>query len=757
MFKDQEIPFKGEIGKTVDVSTPWWPEEETTDKQNPNIVYIVLDDLGFSQLGCYGSDISTPHMDELAKNGLRYTNFHTSAMCSPTRASLLTGRNPHSTGVSFVTELDSGFPNCRGKVRKDTAMLSEVLLEEGYNTFAVGKWHLAPAKEQTQIGPFDGWPLGRGFEQFYGYLRGATDQFHPDLVEGNRRVSQPKSPEEGYHLTEDLTDKAIDYIRLQKSEAPQKPFFCYLSYAAPHAPHQAPKEFIEKYKGKYDKGWDVAREEWFLRQKELGIIPVDAKLPERNPDVKAWDTLHEDEKRLYARMQEVFAGFLEHTDHHIGRFIQCLKDLRQLDNTLIVLLSDNGACGMGGEGGMVNTWTPSYNAVPETFESKLARIDELGGPNANSHYPSGWAQVGNTPLKWYKTYTHAGGIRCPLIIHYPEKIKDNGAIRTQYHFVTDIMPTVLELINTEMPEVYKGVPQKPVYGTSLLYTLADGEEPTRKKVQHYEIAGNRAIWKDGWKAVARHVENTSFDEDQWELYDANNDFSEFNDLAKLYPGKLKELIEDWWSEAEKYDIFPLDGRTLGQRLKLIAKRGKQIDGPVERVFYAAPAIHNGLQAPDLRNRSFQIEAKIERTSTDDDGVIAAHGDQSGGYTFFVKNNHLYFYYNFSNVEEFVVKSEQELPTGALTVCFTFDKTGEEEGVGKMFVNHEQIGEGKILHASALGFSRALFYIGQNERNPISPLYTAPFPFKGQLDQVIYTVDGYKEDIEAGVLQELMTE
>lgn len=744
--------FQGKIGRTVEESQPWWPE--SAQEEQPNVVLIVLDDLGFSQLGCYGSDISTPNIDQLAKNGLRYNNFHTTAMCSPTRASLLTGRNPHSTGVSYVTEVDNGFPNGRGKVGKDTMMLSEMLLEEGYNTFAVGKWHLAPAKEQKFTGPFDGWPLGRGFEHYYGFLSGATDQFFPDLVEDNRRVSQPKSPEEGYHLTEDLTDKAIEYIRMQKSEAPNKPFFCYLSYAAPHAPHQAPKEYIDKYRGKYDKGWDETRLEWFMRQKELGIIPPNAELPPRNPDVKPWDELTSDEKRLYARMQEAFAGFLEHTDHHIGRFIHYLEEIGQLDNTLIVFLSDNGACGLGGQEGIVNSWTASYNALPETFEKKLERIDEIGGPNAKNHYPAGWAHVGNTPLKWYKTYTHAGGIRCPLIIHYPEKTKERGAIRTQYHHVSDIVPTILELIDSKAPETYKGIKQKPIYGTSLLYTLNNGDEPTRKKIQHYEINGNRAIWKEGWKAVSRHVKGTSINDDNWELYDAENDFSEFYNLADQYPEKLQELIDQWWMEAEKYDVLPIDARTLKEKLSSIPKI--EPSGPVHKTYYGGPSIFNGVTAPDLRNKSFKIHAEITR-SHQEDGVIVTHGDKSGGYSLFIKNNHLFFHYNVSNVKQITIISEKQLPTGPIDVEFLLIKKTEEEAIGKLIVNNEVIGTGVVSHLSVLGFSKGLLCIGRHEGGSMTKEYESPFPFAGEIKKITYTLGGYEEDLEAHVLQELLTE
>ncbi|WP_180994391.1 sulfatase-like hydrolase/transferase [Bacillus sp. Marseille-P3661] len=748
----EKSEFQGVIAETVDDSIPWWPVEDNKRKDAPNVVLIMLDDLGFGQLGCYGSTVDTPNIDKLAEEGLRYNNFHTTAMCSPSRASLLTGRNPHSAGVSFVTEVDNGFPNGRGKVRKDTALISEMLLEEGYNTFAVGKWHLAPAKEQKFTGPFDGWPLGRGFEHYYGFMRGATDQFYPELVEGNKRVPQPKSPEEGYHLTEDLTDKAIEYIKMQKSEEPDKPFFCYLSYAAPHAPHQAPQEYIEKYKGKFDKGWDQVREEWFLRQKELGIIPQNAVLPPSNPGVKPWAELEEDEKQLFARMQEAFAGFLEHTDYHIGRFIQCLEELGQIDNTLVIFLSDNGACGMGGGEGMLNNWTPTTNAIPETFESKLARLEEIGGPNAKSHYPAGWAQAGNTPLRWYKTFTHAGGVRCPLIISYPKLIKDKGGIRTQYHHITDIVPTILELIDAKAPEVYKGVPQKPIYGTSLLYTLEETDAPTRKKVQHYEIVGNRGIWMDGWKAVARHVKGTSFDEDVWELYDAQNDFSEINNLAETYPEKLKELVSLWWQEAEKYDVFPLDGRSIAEKLE----RKPSQNGPIHRTYYAESALFNSLTAPDLRDKSFKIQAELDRTLKEN-GVIVAHGDKSGGYSLFIKDNYLIFHYNMSNVVQMTIKSEKELPSGPITIEFLLIKTIEDQGFGKLVVNGEIIGEGTLSYISVLGFSKSLFCIGKLEGGSMSPEFESPFEFEGNVKKVTYTLGGYEEDLEAHVREELFSE
>lgn len=748
--------FQGVIGRTVEESVPWWPDAVRPSEGSPNVAVILLDDLGFSHFGCYGSDISTPNIDRLAAGGIRFSNFNTTSICSPTRASLLTGRNPHSAGVSFVSEHDSGFPNCRGKVRKDTGLISEIVSQHGYNTFAVGKWHLAPGAEQSNAGPFDNWPLGRGFEQFYGFLGGATSQWHPDLVRDNHRISQPKQPEDGYHLTEDLTDQAIAYIRDQKSAAPDKPFFCYLAYGATHAPHHAPKEFIDKYKGKYDKGWDRTREEWFARQKELGIVPDNAELPPRNPGVKAWDALSADEQRLFARLQETFAGYLEHTDYHIGRLIDFLKNINQLDNTLVILLSDNGACAMGGEEGTVNSWTNFFGSK-ESFESKLQRIDEIGSPLANNHYPAGWAQVGNTPLKWYKSFVHAGGVKDPLIIHYPEKIAGHGEIRHQYHHVIDIVPTILELIGLEAPDTIKGVPQQPIHGVSLAYTFDQPEAPTRKDVQVFEMVGNRGIYHKGWKAVAVHKPDTSFDEDEWELYHVDEDYSEIYDLAAVYPDKLGELVELWWTEAETYGFLPLDGRSLSAKVRSLRGSRKEPAGPVQRVYYPSETgFHNSI-APNIRNKPFQITADIDRPDLSAEGILAAQGDHSGGYAFFIQNNRLVFAYNHSNISRHVITSEEELPAGPVSLRFLLVKTREDEGIGKLFAGSRQIGEGHIADLSGLGYTNGLFQVGRNNQSPIHSSYQTPFVFGGKLHRVVYTLGGYEPDFEGAIALELATE
>lgn len=747
----QDEKFQGKIGKTIDDSIPWWPLAEESSEKKPNVVVILLDDLGFSQLGCYGSSISTPAIDRLASEGLRYNNFHTTAICSPTRAALLTGRNPHSVGVSFVSEYDSGFPHSRGKVRKDSALLSEVLVDRGYNTFAVGKWHLAPGKEQTNSGPFDNWPLGRGFEKFYGFLPGATNQWNPDLVEDNHRIRQPKPAEEGYHITEDLTDRAITYIKNQTSESPNKPFFLYLAYGAPHAPHHAPEEFIAKYKGKFDKGWDVIREEWFTNQKKLGLVPQDAVLPERNPDIKAWDDLSAEEKRLYARLQEAFAGFLEHTDYHIGRFISFLDEINLLEDTLVILLSDNGACAMGGEEGTVNSW----HGGGESLEAKLARLNEIGSPKANNHYPKGWAYAGNTPLKWYKSYVHEGGIRDPLIIRYPKKIKDPGTVRTQYHHVTDIVPTVLELLNLDMPNYLKGIKQQPVHGTSMLYTFEKNDK-TRKTTQYYEMIGNRGIWHNGWKAVSAHTPNGDFEHDEWELYHTDTDFTETNNLAEIYPEKLQELIELWWQEAENYGVFPLDGRTLDKKLAGLKKVKTTEVEPSFKVFYPSLAPFHGSVAPDLRNKDFDITAEV-RITDDTEGVILAHGENSGGISIFIQGGKLHFYYNHKNIDKYLVRSDKRLLSGDHHLKIRHHKRKDDQGMIRLYANDELIGEGIIGHIHDLGFFNGLYHVGYNELSYITPYYKEPFSLGDQLKKIKIITGSYEKDLQEVIEKELAIE
>lgn len=742
-----ERSFQGVIAPYYEDSTPWWPENKRPPEGAPNVVYIVLDDTGYSHLGCYGSDISTPNIDKLAEGGLRYTNFHTTAICSPTRTSLLTGRNHHSAGMGFLADLDSGFPNARGRVSKETALLSEILQEEGYATFAVGKWHLLPSSERTLAGPFDHWPLSRGFERYYGFLGGETNQWNPDLVSGNEYIDPPKKPEEGYHLTEDLTDKAIKYVREHKSAAPAKPFFLYLAYGATHAPHHAPKEFIDKYAGKYDRGWDVAREEWFGRQKKLGIIPQNAQLPPRNPGVKPWDSLTDTEKKLFARMQEVFAGFLDHTDYHIGRFLDTLREIGEFDNTIIVLVSDNGA---SPEGQQTGTWNEykNFNGAAETAEQEIIHIDKLGTPEAYNHYPVGWAQVGNTPLKWYKTFVHAGGVKDPFIISYPDRIKDAGGIRSQYHHAIDVVPTVLELAGIESPSELKGVKQKPIEGVSLSYSFGEPSEPSRRTTQYYEMVGNRAIYHEGWKAVTYHIPGTSFEDDRWELYHVEHDFSENNDLAEAEPEKLRELIGIWWQEAEKYGVLPLDGR--GLLGKFTGSSGKDAEAKtVTYKYYPAPGgfHHYTVLSP---KQTHSIEADLVRASVDEEGAILANGGKFGGFAFYIQNNRLVYHSNYIGEQHHVIVSAEELPVGQVTVGFEFNA---KDHSAKLYVDQLLSGEG---HIAKVGYipGPGVFSVGKSALTPVNDNYEAPFVFTGEIKEVRVTLPQFVRDREAEAAAEL---
>lgn len=741
-------PFQGVINRYIEDSTPHFTKPKRPPAGAPNVVYIVLDDTGYSHLGCFGSDISTPNIDSLAADGLRYTNFHTTAICSPTRACLLTGRNHHSVGMGTLADFEKGFPNARGKVTNETALLSEVLKQEGYSTFAVGKWHLVPASERSVVGPFDSWPLAKGFERYYGFLGGETSQWNPTLVSGNEYIDQPRKAEEGYHLTEDLTDTAIRYIREQKSTAPNKPFFLYLAYGATHAPHHAPKEFIDKYAGKYDQGWDVTREKWFARQKELGIIPQDTVLPPRNPGIQAWDALSATEQRLFARMQEAFAGFLDHTDYHIGRLIEALKKINQYENTIIVLVSDNGASPEGMQVGTWNEWK-NFNGKAETAEEEIKFIDKIGTPQAYNHYPMGWAQAGNTPLKWYKTFVHAGGVKDPLIITYPNRIQDAGGTRGQYHHAIDVMPTVLELAGIEAPSVVAGIAQKPIEGVSLTYSFDHNEEPSLRTTQYFEMLGNRAIYHKGWKAVTRHIPGSSFDSDQWELYQVENDFSETNNLAAAEPEKLQQLIDLWWEEAEKYGVLPLDGRPL------FGRNGRE-GNPETTTFkyYPNPGGFHYEQHKDISNRSYSIEADLDRSSEDQEGCILAYCGRFGGLALFVQHNRLQFAYNYIGEQQYVVASDKQLPLGPIRVRFDFESNGNHAGEGKLYVNGQLAGQGIIAKTAPFVIGPGAYSIGKSDSTPVVESYEAPFIFTGELHEVKLTIHNYIRDFDVEAAVEL---
>ena len=516
------------IGLSYKNSTPCWPQVVLPPKGAPNIVYIVLDDVGFGQIGCFGGPIQTPNIDKLAAGGLRYNNFHTTALCSPTRTCLLTGRNHQSAGMGLISEYATGYPGYNGNLSHNTATLAEMLKANGFNTFALGKWHLAPSQTSPGAGPFDNWPTNRGFDKYYGFLGGETNQWYPYLISGTTNVEPPATPEEGYHLTNDLVDHAIDDIRDQQNVALGKPYFVYFATGACHAPHQAPREYIDMYKGKFDKGWDAVRNETLARQKAMGIVPQNTVLPPRNPGIQAWNDLNESQKRLYAREQEVFAGFLTHTDAQIGRLLDYLNSTGQLDNTMIYVVSDNGASQEGLQNGLSNAYM-YFNGVVQNVTSLLPHIDELGGTKSYNHYAMGWAMAGNTPDRMYKQDTYEGGVHDPMIVYYPALIKDKGGIRTQFTHAVDLVPTVLDVLGLKAPEIYNGYPQKPIEGVSFASTFNDSNANTGKYIQYFEMLGKRGLWYNGWKAVAYHKKGADWNKDTWELYNMTADSSEAPD------------------------------------------------------------------------------------------------------------------------------------------------------------------------------------------------------------------------------------
>ncbi|MBL8381986.1 MAG: arylsulfatase [Burkholderiales bacterium] len=727
-----EERFEGVIGRTVAESTPWWPAVPRPRAGAPNVVIVVFDDVGFAHFRNYGSTIATPNLDRLAAGGVRFVNFHTTALCSPTRASMLTGRNHHAVGMRAISNFDTGFPNMRGAIPKSAATLAEVLRTAGYGTYMVGKWHLSPMHETGPAGPFHNWPLARGFDRFYGFLQGETDQFRPELVEDNHYIDPPATPEAGYHVTEDLVDHAIGFAHDHVSAAPDRPFFTYLAFGACHSPHQAPQAYLDKYRGAFDEGWDVVRARWFARQKELGIVPADTVLPPRNPGVKAWDALTDDERRFAARLMEAFAAFLEHTDHHLGRYIDALARLGQLDNTVFIAMSDNGASQEGGPVGVLDEMR-YFNGLPEDVAAAVRRLDTIGGPDSHTNYPWGWAMAGNTPLKRYKQNTHAGGVRDPFILHWPAQVR-GGGIRRQFHHVTDVAPTVLELLGMAFPESHNGVAQMPVHGTSMAYALAEdgAAAPSRKGAQYFEMFGHRAIWHDGWKAVCYHEPGADFDTEQWELYHADADASEAHDLAAQHPEKLRRMIELWWLEAGRNGVLPLDDRRGGELFKSAQFRGNTARRT--RFTYYPPVSRQSADvAPPTGNRSFVISADLTLTGTA--GAIVARGSANGGYVLFVADRHLVFDYNYFHTHT-QVRSTRPLPAGPCTAGVRVDRVGRA-GTATLVIDGQDCGSVEV-RAMATMVSSTGMDVGRSIA-PVCHDYAPPFVFEGELRSVTFEV------------------
>ncbi len=756
--------FSGVIGRTFDVSSPAWPEPQRAREGAPNVLFIVQDDTGFGQMGCYGSPIATPNIDQLAADGLLFNNMHTTALCSPTRSCIMTGRNHHSNAMSCITEGSTGYPGGNGNIPFENGMLSEMLLQRGYNTYALGKWHLTPADQASAAGPYDRWPLGRGFERFYGFLGGDTHQYYPELVYDNHSVEPEKTPEEGYHLTEDLVDKAIEFIADAKQIAPDKPFFMYFCPGAMHAPHHVPKEWADKYKGQFDDGWDGYREKTFARQKELGIIPQDAELSRHDPDVQDWNALSDDERKLYARMMEVFAGFLTHTDYHYGRLFDFLKTMGEWDNTLIMFISDNGASSEGGPTGSVNE-NKFFNNIPDSLEENLRQIDELGGPSTFNHYAWGWTFAGNTPFRRWKRETYRGGISDPFIAHWPNGIQTKGEIRTQYAHAIDMVPTVLEALNVEAPTSIKGVTQSPIEGLSFAHAFNDANAPTRRLTQYFEMMGHRSIYHDGWRAVcpwpgpsfteAGLFFGAPIDKDKlaeldatgWELYNIEKDVAENHNIAAENRPKLIEMIATWYVEAGKYNVLPVDSRGV---MRFADERPQIAVARTSYTYYPGTQMVPINAGPNVLNRPYSLTADVEIPKGGAEGALLSAGDVQGGFSFYVQDGKLQYVYNYVGSRFFHVESNVPVPEGRHKLRFEFEVTGKPDfksgkgapGVGQLYIDDKLVGQVDIplTMPLSLGLGGGIV-CGADSGSPVWDKYEPPFRFSGTLYSVTVDVSG----------------
>jgi arylsulfatase A-like enzyme len=714
--------FKGKVSVDIRDSEPDWEPfgAPRAPEGAPSVVCIVLDDVGFAAMSCYGGPIETPNIDRIAARGVRFTQWHTTALCSPTRSCLLTGRNHTRNSMACITEASSGFPNASGTIPQENGMVSEILGELGWNTYLVGKWHLCPTDEMNLASTRRNWPTGRGFERFYGFLGAETNQWYPELVYDNHPVDQPKLPEEGYHFTKDITDKAIEFIRDAKVIAPDKPFFLYYAPGAAHAPHHAPKEWIERFRGHFDMGYEAIREQILARQKEMGIVGQDTELPPVNPIgtpetrtgpsgqpfppldyTRPWASLSADEKRLFCRMAEVYAGFLAHADYHIGRLLDYLEDSGQLGNTVVIVVSDNGASGEGGPDGSVNE-SKLFNGVPDDLQANLAMIDELGGTKTYNHYPNGWAMAFNTPFKMWKRYEYNGGTADPCILSWPTGLGHDGEIRHQYHHAIDIVPTILDCLGVEPPEAIKGNTQSRFDGVSMRYTMDDPSAPSARTTQFYSMLGSRGIWHNGWKAVTTHPTVSGwghFTDDEWELYHTDIDRAELHNLAAERPDKLRELTDLWFAEAGANGAFPLDDRSP---LEILLTPRPQLARPRERyVYFPGTADVPELQSVNIRNRSYVIGALVDIPAAGAEGVLFAHGARFGGHALYVRDNRLHYVNNFVGMFEQKVVSAEDLPTGEnLILSASFNKDGEDPlgvatGILSLYHGDKKVGEGRI--------------------------------------------------------------
>jgi arylsulfatase len=753
-----EQPFKGKIGGTAKDSTPDFPKGVEAPEGAPNVLLILTDDVGFGASSTFGGPIQTPNFQRLADAGLRYNEFHTTALCSPTRAALITGRNHHSVASGVITEMATGYPGYNSLVPKSAGSVGEVLKESGYNTSWFGKMHNVPDWMSSQAGPFDLWPSGLGFEYFYGFIGGDSDQWHPALYENTRPI-EPYLGNPNYILDHDLADKAIDWMRMQHALAPTKPWLLYYATGTAHAPHHAPKEWIEKYKGQFDQGWDKVREETLARQIKLGIVPANTQLTKRPEQIPAWDSLSADQKRLYAHMMEVYAGALSYADSQIGRLLDAVEESGQLDNTLVIfIMGDNGASAEGSLQGTTNEVATAGNGVKEDLPFLLSMIDQLGGPMTYNHYPVGWAHAMDSPMQWTKQVaSHFGGTRNGMVISWPARIKDKGGLRSQFSHIIDIVPTIYEAAGITPPAVLDGVQQKPLDGVSLVYTFDDAKAPTRHSTQYFELVGNRAIYKDGWMASTTPLRlpwvtvgsEPNPDDFKWELYNINEDFSQANNVADKYPDKLKELQAAFDIEAKKYNVYPLDSSfasRIDPEIRPSLTRGRN-----EFTYYPGMIRIPEGSAPNFKNKSWAIAAEVTVPDGGASGVLATIGGRFGGWALLMKDGKPQFVYAVSNQPQhkFRIASDQALPPGNHVVRFQFKYDGGGIGkgaTGTLFVDGQQVAQGPIPQTVPSRFSLdETFDVGEDTGTPVVEDYAdkMPYPFTGTLKKFVVVLEPEK--------------
>ncbi len=758
--------FNGKVNLDVrDSVADWTPYEAPKAPENaPNVLYIIWDDVGFSAFEIYGGLISVPNMKRIADKGLIYTQFHTTALCSPTRSCLLTGRNATSNGMGGITETSLGFPGACSRIPPENALLSEVLVEKGWNTYAIGKWHLTPVEEESLASTRRLWPLGRGFERYYGFLGGESDQYYPDLIYDNHHVEPPYKPKEGYHLCKDLAEKAIEFIRDSKVVAPEKPWLLYYAPGCAHAPHHVPKEWADKYKGKFDVGYEKCRETILENQKNMGLMPPNVQLPSLNPYgdaksvdgkpwgpvdmVRPWGSLSEDEKSLFKRMAEVYAGYVSYNDAQIGRILDYLEESGQLENTIIIVVSDNGASGEGGPNGSVNE-NKIFNGVADSIEENRKYIDVLGTEKTYNHYCSGWAMAFNTPFKLWKRFAnYEGGTADLCVVSWPKAIKAHGEIRRQYIHAIDIVPTIYECLNIEPPTVVKGYTQSPLEGLSFKYTFDDPKAPTLKETQFYVMLGTRGIWNKGWFASAIHASMMGwgkFSKDKWELFNLEEDPNQLVDLAEKYPDKLEELKSLWFLEAGKYQGLPL--LDMGP-VELLTSPRPQPSTPRQRyIYYPGCAEVPESVSVNIRGRSYNVAAEVDIQSESAEGVLFSQGGRFGGHSLYIKDGKLVYVYNWLGEKEQKLVSSINVPKGKCILGVRFRVESHEEanvtGLAALYINNEKTAEAKIqVQSGNFSLVGEGLNVGLDSGQPVSSDYETPFKFSGGvIKQVIVDVSG----------------